>query len=181
MEDLGLGKIIEGEQQRDAIHIAVAPVVAARRIKPGQHIGLVGGLAEPSKTPIGVADPYLTAAIIPGQRFWLFLYPNTVTGMRHHWAHPNFTAQESAGSESQEVPADAASVAFIEAFAEQAGISYEEVLAGASCYLRRGDYLCDGGRWEGFGVPDEFWKHYEIVTKTVVAENDRGSFFTCSC
>src|ERR1700731_2150845 len=36
-----LGKLVEGDQRRDAIHVAVAPVVAARRLCPGQHVGLL--------------------------------------------------------------------------------------------------------------------------------------------
>ena len=37
-----LGRLIEdGDRRRDAIHIAVAPVTAAGRLAPGQHVGLV--------------------------------------------------------------------------------------------------------------------------------------------
>ena len=40
MDTLKLGQIIKTPQQRDAIHIAVAPVLAGDDINPGQHIGV---------------------------------------------------------------------------------------------------------------------------------------------
>ena len=96
-----LGHLIEdGDRRRDAIHIAVAPVTAADRLAPGQHVGLVREgdpeLVGPCDCTIGVVDPFLTAADEPGRRFWLFLYPGTVTGLRHVWTHPAFTAVAAA-------------------------------------------------------------------------------------
>lgn len=43
------------------------------------------------------------------------------------------------------------------------------------------DYLVKGGDLEGEYVPDEFWDHYQVVKEEKVDENDRGSFFSCSC
>lgn len=90
-----LGYLIEdGETRRDAIHIAVAPVEATCDLNPGQPIGLLEGSREqvgPTNNPIGIVDPFLKGKIKAGQRFWLFLYPNTVTGMRHYWKHPAFS------------------------------------------------------------------------------------------
>jgi uncharacterized protein (TIGR02996 family) len=94
------GRLISNEErQRDAIHVALAPVQAAEWLSPGQHIGftqpcnvsLVGAVEE----TIGVVDPFLTAEVEPGQRFWMFLYPNSVTGLRHIWSHPAFNAAAS--------------------------------------------------------------------------------------
>lgn len=92
--------IIDGDRRRDAVHIAVAPVTAAGTLAPGQHVGFVAegdietvGVAE---DPVGVVDPFLREPVRAGQRFWLFLYPNTITGLRHVWTHPAFQAQYQA-------------------------------------------------------------------------------------
>ena len=99
-----LGQLIEdGDRRRDAIHIAVAPVTAADRLTPGQHVGLVEEgnleLVGPCDRPIGAVDPFLAAEVEPGQRFWLFLYPGTITSLRHVWTHPVFTAAAAAVKE----------------------------------------------------------------------------------
>jgi hypothetical protein len=96
-----LGQLIDnGDRRRDAIHIAVAPVTAAERLSPGQHVGLIEQgnleLVGPSECSIGVVDPFLMREVEPGQRFWLFLYPGTITGLRHVWTHPAFTAAAAA-------------------------------------------------------------------------------------
>ncbi len=91
----GVGKLIpQGEDAlRDAIHLAVAPVLAAEYLRPGQRVVLVGGRAQgvsDGDPAVGVVDPFLTVAVREGQRFWLFLYPGTVTSLRHVWTHPAF-------------------------------------------------------------------------------------------
>lgn len=88
-----IGHLIGGAAERDAIHIAVAPVIADETLWPGQAIGPVNGdpgRAAPSKTPLGIVDPFLSAPVYPGQRCWMFLLPNTITGLRHEWTHPGF-------------------------------------------------------------------------------------------
>lgn len=90
-----LGRLIDdGDRRRDAVHIAVAPVTAAVRLAPGQHVGLVEAgnveLVGPCDENIGLVDPFLASGVEAGERFWLFLYPGTVTGLRHVWTHPAF-------------------------------------------------------------------------------------------
>lgn len=92
--DIVLGKLITGPQQRDAIHIAIAPVTAAEQLLPGQRIGFIEDSTDrvegDAKTPIGIVDPFLTDVVRPEERFNMLLYQNTVTGMRHEWSHPAF-------------------------------------------------------------------------------------------
>lgn len=88
-----LGKLIDENAKRDAIHIAVAPVVATERLSPGQSIGLVGHgntQVRASNVGQGIVDPFLSGAIFPGDRFYMWLTPNTITSLRHQWTHPNF-------------------------------------------------------------------------------------------
>jgi len=177
MEDIGLGKIIEGEQQRDAIHVAIAPVVAADQLDPGQHIGIDSeGLGSLHANKIGIVDPFLKDGVFPGQRFWLFLYPNTVTGMRHHWVHPAFTAQESVV-----IPADkAASEAWLRNFISKADCpDYHTVLAAAinGTDAWDDDYMHFSGVDAHGEIPAEFWRHVEVVTGQKISL--RPKFFSC--
>ena len=86
-----LGERPDDDARRDAVHVAVAPVVADQLLPPGAHVGLTDeGAASAAVRPIGVVDPFLKEPVRPGQRFWLCLYPNTVTSLRHVWTHPAF-------------------------------------------------------------------------------------------
>lgn len=90
-KNLPLGEIITTEQHRDAIHVAVAPVEAGERLTPGTHVTLrADGKAVSGAATIGIVDPFLRQFLMPGDRFWLFLYPNTITSLRHDWSHPSF-------------------------------------------------------------------------------------------
>lgn len=86
-----LGELAAEDAWRDAIHVAVAPVVAASELQPGQHVGVLeDGRADAIEKTIGIVDPFLTEPVHPGERFWLLTYPNTITSLRHVWTHPAF-------------------------------------------------------------------------------------------
>lgn len=65
--------------------------------------------------------------------------------------------------------------------ADELQLSYEELLEAAKDYLEFDKILCDGGKFEGMRISDAFWNDYEIVMGRRVSDDDRGSFFSCSC
>lgn len=95
MNEVKLGQLITDKAFRDAVHIAVAPVVAAEYLEPGEHVGLQeDGTASCCARPlIGIVDPFLRETLHNGQVFWLCLYPGTTHSLRHSWTHPAFTAK----------------------------------------------------------------------------------------
>jgi hypothetical protein len=181
MSELKLGKILNGTEQRDAFHVAVAPVAASQVLPIGEHVGLLpDGTASRSADAIGIVDPFLERPVKKGERFYLWLYPNTVTGMRHHWEHPAFVEQQQSTLPTSGKDLSV-SEQWLRDYADSIDQSYESLMEVAAGYLSHSEYLCEGDRYEGVYTPDEFWTHYEAVTGTKVGDNERGSFFSCSC
>jgi len=184
MEPIKLGQLINAgvDARRDAVHTAIAPVVAAQVLLPGAHINLIGNEAYPApRSFLGIVDPFLTEPVIKGERFWMLLPPGSITSLRHAWEHPCL------GSEVSDPPSDppisveeATARTWIRTFAVSAGLTYDALLAGAEAYLEYGDYLCQGDRWEGFYVPNEFWIHYGVLFPDRPVHQS-GNFFSCAC
>lgn len=96
MSDLKLGAKIVGTAQRDAIHIAVLPCVLGEDyLSPGEPVRFLAGSTDTiisaryGAAGFGIVDPFLTDyGLKKGDKVWVYLTPNTVTGLRHHWEHP---------------------------------------------------------------------------------------------
>lgn len=73
---------------RDAIHIAIAPCIAPEVLDPGVPVDADGHSS--SQRAVGIVDPFLEQRVNPGEGFYIFLFPNTVTSLRHEWEHPAF-------------------------------------------------------------------------------------------
>jgi hypothetical protein len=172
-----LGTIIGDGEKRDAIHLAVLPVAAGARLKPGQEISIEGGLAVAEKGGQGIVDPFLSKPVMPGQRFWMVIKPRVITSLRHVWSHPELPDEMSTG----EVDKKATAFAELERIAEEVDCDVYTLIGGANDYLDCGDYLSEGGRWEGTYLPNDFWPAFETYTGRKVEEGSRGSFFSCSC
>lgn len=107
MEKVKLGELLNGTEERDAIHIAIAPVVAGRYLSPGDHVGLdEKGEATKDCDPIGIVDPFLGDRVKKGERFYLCLYPNTVTSLRHHWRHFSFPETDKVDATKEQAAKD---------------------------------------------------------------------------
>jgi len=184
MSEIKLGKLINpnSNHERDAIHIAVCPVVAAEDMNPGEHIGFF----EPGNTelvrvvpnPIGIVDPFLAGRVLARQRFFMLLYPQTITGLRHVWTHPAF-----AFTTDEKI---AVARKWIEDLAADIKTSYERLMEAAEqfatderCTYDNSERFKDvsNERWE------EFWTHYAIVTGKTVRDFLPYDFipFACSC
>ncbi len=86
-----LGTIIDETASRDAIHLAVEPVIAGELLHPGQKVFASKGIAIiATKYALGIVDPFLKQDVLPGQRFWLVVNPGQITSLRHVWTHPHF-------------------------------------------------------------------------------------------
>lgn len=179
-----IGKILPANAERDAIHIAVAPMVAGEPLSAGVPVGLKDGKAHKMvKGDIGVVDPFLKVLLRPGDRFYLFLYPNTSTGLRHVYTHPVL--------DSKEVTDKAASEKWLREFAADIFYDYYDskdfdpyaMLLQAA---EEGDFCINGQPdWlyqEGAPEKLEMWHHLEVVLgKTFSFAHKAGSSFRCSC
>ena len=176
--DLGLGTILRvGGQQRDAIHVAVVPVTAGAELKPGQRIALADDKAVPStdRATVGIVDPFLQINVPEGDRFWMFLLPNTVTGMRHAWSHPAFPPETSATDPEAEARRE------IERAASHCGLSVKRMMEAAFNMVEYEEYTYDNTEtYKGYDRWNEFWSAWSVLTKRP-APADAYSPFTCSC
>lgn len=179
---LGLGKALYGEKFRDAIHVAIAPVTVTEDMPAGSPVRFVGEnteqvcKAEPDDA-VGVIDPFLYSTAYKGGRFWLFLFPGTITSLRHDWTHPSFG--QSTRQEAQ---------AWVEAFAAELDYTYNRLMTAADLWVETasqwgsGEYEMDNSerykdvhhsKWS------IFWQHYETLRGK--KPKHATSFFTCSC
>jgi hypothetical protein len=99
-----LGMIHFKTEKRDAIHLAVEPVIAGEILEPGACIGIIDGEAYRAGTILnyddgrptkqvkaqGIVDPFLPRSVLPGESFWFIMNPRMVTSLRHVWDHPDF-------------------------------------------------------------------------------------------
>ncbi len=169
MKDLRIGEIIRGVQERDAIHMAVAPMEAGAPLKPGMRVGVRDGKAVAMQPFLGIVDPFLESPVLVGQRFWLFLFPGSITSLRHEWTHPDF-------AESRRPPDDPMALRVLESFAERIGESHDTTMD----YL--GQMATEGyiyGDTEYNEIPSEVWDAYECIAGVKVA--NRAKYFSCSC
>lgn len=187
--EVTVGKLLVGNERRDAIHFALAPVIADTKLFPGQRIGFIDGSQErvcaaldtgESVRCLGILDPFLRHFVVKDQKCWMFLLPNTVTGMRHQWEHPAFSADPGLVAASD----ISVSEQWLRDYATRHN-PYRDP-AGAYRYfiqsLREGAIHFDGDDLHSFDeLPDaaELQRHAEIVLGRRVDLRDFD--YSCSC
>lgn len=183
MKPTEVGILLTGSIGRDAIHIAIAPVVSAdAMLMPGQRIKLLAGTADQvvassAKESLGIVDPFLTAPVTQGQRFYVWMHPNTITSLRHEWTHPVFDDLPAAAVSKKD-----SSEAWLRQFCASADCpDYETVIAAALDVDDYDEYIHFSGQDAHGEIPPEFWDHIEIVTGKTIPQQRRVSGFSCSC
>lgn len=175
---------------RDAVHVAVISAKASIDHEPGEHVGMIDGsdlsvFASATTATIGIVDPFLMQTVRQGQRFWLYLYPRTITSLRHHWTHPAFKDGE-AGAQHAAPSQKAASEAWLKDFTSKADCpgyhrvmgAIEEMTSGYSMDPDQETLHFDGVDAHG-AIPDEFWTHAEAVLGHPIKK--RPKYFSCAC
>ena len=196
-EQTQVGIILEGPAQRDAIHIAIAPVVAGEKLVPGAHVGFIkDGNTElvgvRTKETIGVVDPFYKGMISVGQRFYMFLYPQTITSLKHQWTHPAFKDEIPQYVKPKRAADVEASEKWLKNWlSNNDAPSYElvmKVVGGPTDGSLEDDYYggsIDSEYFNSYGqdaygeIPDEFWDHIAVVTGK--EPEYRPKRFSCSC
>lgn len=191
MSDPNFGNFVTDEDaDRDAVHVAVVPLITAVWLTPGTHVGRNkdGFLTDKTNEKLGIVDPFLSPATLripPGTRVWLFLYPKTVTGMRHHWKHPAFPDPVPVIAEP---PAPSLDPIFKEV-ADIVGVSVDRLLSDADEHAADGDYIYKGMDEDYKNVParkwDQFWVAWSELRRRRIPDDGYGgrasNFYSCSC
>jgi len=189
---------------RDAVHVAVLSVTAGNLLRPGQHVALdddgstarSNGLGAPT---VGIVDPFLDVPVLqPGEKFWLFVYPRTITGLQHVWTHPQIPEQLDPASiagdgitmndmEVAVVTRGASETWLREYLAEYAGTgnpyddpdcdTFESLVEKLSSAYD--DYVIVRGYDASGPISPQLWPHLENYLGHPVAHHP--TYWSCSC
>lgn len=164
-----IGTIHSRKMERDAIHTAILQVKAAEPLVQGTTVKLdeIGNAIHCRREEaIGIVDPFLTGAVEVGDKCWVFIFPGTVTGMRHHFTLPAI----------DKVMMDEASKKWLEKYASDHREQYETLITCVTEFVNNGctDPTMDDN-FRDSEVPDEFWIHFKNVTGL----DGQGDFWTC--
>lgn len=181
-----LGKVLPQNhtQGRDAVHIAVMPVVAGEEgLRPGEKLRIKFGTDDVvvsgdynENDYLGIVDPFIQSyGLKKGEKFWMWLRPGTITGLRHEWTHAKIDAPKPQANDSE---------LWLRNFADEWNFDYDEMVKNAQYddgYITaRGRDL--HGRSELGGDETLFWYHMEKLTGKKFGDDHRENFgWSCSC
>lgn len=166
--------------ERDAIHIAVVPLVAGEKLNPGESFKNRNGaaMAIHCRYRDGVVDPFLQAPLEKGDRFWAFLNPGSITSLRHSWTHPSFDDKK----ELWECEED--HYAWLVKFAKKHGFNLDELLS-----IGDEENPFTGGLTKWGDFDDDFYEeksllfeHLEAYLNKRISEEIKDNvYFSCTC
>lgn len=201
-----LGTRVDETVGRDAIHLAVEPLVAAEKLYRGYKVGIgPDGRAygEHSEHPLGqgvkmlgIVDPFLDCLgepedeeynpVQPGERFLMVVFPRKITSLRHVWSHPDVPEPEQLKALEQQRLTKYDHMSphekWLRQYAENLQVDYDELIAEAANQVKDGSgNLRGGNNLDGVYTSKEFWHHYLAMTGDDFPPDDLGNFFSCAC
>lgn len=154
---------------RDALHVAIIPLVAGEDMSPGQKIKLkspntdIAVKYDPLKDNIhrdyiGVVDPMLHENVVMGERFYGFMKSGVVKGMRHHWDSNQFpTAGLFIKEEEEDVH-----YKYLKQHCESNSLNLEQFLE--TCQTDEDFMTTMRLEPDDYSMDDVFWYHLEQYT-----------------
>jgi hypothetical protein len=184
-----IGLIHNRPLPNDAIHIAIAQVVAGEPLKAGDRVGWLEGkegVVSKSDNPLGIIDPFLTQDVSKDCQCYLFLFPNTVTSLTHQWEHPAFNRNPERIKAARKWLDDNGEDKYEDGDycygATNADRFIDEFLEGKMNYYALGDDFSEKYNSNADGFRKKFWDNLEIVTgKMATKEQRQQEYFSCSC
>ncbi len=197
-----LGKLVEDMSiGRDAIHIAVIPVIAAEKLYPSQKIScndLLYAVSDNSDRYMGIVDPFLTSPLFKEDKFYMMLKQDSITGLKHVWSHPIIDSICKDRLENEEDVMDdtsriSDSMIWMRNFAKKLNMTYSSLMLLADNMFEGENYKIDSnGNITDYGGEDardlwysesiQFWIHYAIIRNLPpIKETDDLGGFSCAC
>ena len=181
-----IGEVLSGPGDKDAIHIAVVPVLLGEDFDggvAGHPVRIVGGKAyRANYGAIGILDPYLTNYFLgEGSWVYMFLNPGSITDLRHEWTLAAFDDNK----DPNPIPRlNEESVNWLTNFADDLGASYDWLVIQCKDALESGEeepYITFGHDIHEYSTA-EFWNHFKKATGWKVdIRKAKKIYFSCSC
>ncbi len=197
-----IGKKLTGIEERDCVHIALMPAIAAEEVYPGEEVALAYGTKNTIKPAsssygiktIGIVDPFIglpnsgedhtwrSRIIEKGEKCYVFLFPGTVNGMRHQWHHPEIDKALTPVSPAEE---------WLRKFADRWNFDYDEMISSAIQEPDEdgfGGYITSRGK-DLHSVSDidyedlkMFWECIESITGASFSQKHKDALdWSCTC
>lgn len=169
---------------RDAIHVAVVSLRSSADMNPGQAVtwhekGISVKPCSITDVEIGIVNPFVRGGVGRFENVWIMLFPNSVTGMTHHWSHPDFDEIDLDLDFAKSIVKKTAAALGLYDCESQDTFDYLIELASSYCERPNGcwphdDYELSSESWENF------WKAYSVVTGNPRPTENRAPF-RCAC
>jgi hypothetical protein len=182
-----IGKRLAPTQQRDAVHLAVCPVLATEHFLPGEHVGIKDGKAIKNRGQtelVGIIDPFIPHCIVGGEYVFVFLYPGSITSLRHEWTHPKIDVIP-VPSPPVSIDNKAASESWLRQYAKRVNcyLTPEDAYKTLMDDIRGRAITYRGSEMHSFGELEdsEELKHHAQIVLGITINWGEFEYFSCSC